>query len=743
MTDLFTPDIGSAGEFVFQANRPVSDNTVSTAVSQIGNLVGGLFQNAQLPGSSETEAQFQRRARADFTNEITKAQASNDPARIRALVRKGSTIFGNDEWFQATVQQYTGFNVANNINPNTALISQYQKLMEERPLIAAASAVVREDGTVDPQASLEQFMVVINAEASNQLLLQANRNTELGNWLTQLKPRVEMAIQTKVAQVSSLVQNLTASGQPITLEQLNTFQSEWNAERAVLVNAIPASLPAEERSQLFAAFDAVDNFITAMKTDEQIFDSAVSSAESRAFLGFVNSLQDPALKSMALLYGTEQFRDYADIMNLQQLSNPETMKSIMTALAKSAEQTPLFNSPRLSSPVTSTPTPTVNYDSMSTSEILSGPVLEEAMNTPAASRFNTAEANASALQTFTEEMWASPSKIQTGTAFAVQALAQLSVKEGFNYAPKLQQVFTSGFLTNLKRLYQANPEDAPAVQALVTKTVGQERLRHRTEINNIVRSNPRLIINPDTGVVSLDFEEHLKFAGLTAEAVEYLSNQDPVFRESTERFLNGTQDLMQWVNENPATLVERVLETLGFGLTLESEVRLLKKHIDTIDYLNTLEGQLPKVDNTTTSTPLSLTATVSPEVLAVAEGLLPFIDATESTGNYNAYLYNADNKTLQFTSMTVDQVLEWQNTWRKANNTPSAAVGRYQIIETTLRGLKEELNLSGNELFSPQLQDRLFLQLVKRRMGQGVTGFRNEWEGFKGVDTETLRGIVG
>ena len=68
-----------------------------------------------------------------------------------------------------------------------------------------------------------------------------------------------------------------------------------------------------------------------------------------------------------------------------------------------------------------------------------------------------------------------------------------------------------------------------------------------------------------------------------------------------------------------------------------------------------------------------------------AAELLNTIAKVESKNNYNAHFGNADNVSIQFTSMTVGEVLIWQKQFVEQGS-PSSAVGRYQFINSTLRG---------------------------------------------------------
>ena len=94
--------------------------------------------------------------------------------------------------------------------------------------------------------------------------------------------------------------------------------------------------------------------------------------------------------------------------------------------------------------------------------------------------------------------------------------------------------------------------------------------------------------------------------------------------------------------------------------------------------------------------------------------LLNTIAQGESKGNYNAYFGNAGNNKIDFTAMTVGEVLEWQASY-VAQGSPSSAVGKYQFINTTLKGLLNEMGVKHSERFDADLQDRLAIRLLERR----------------------------
>lgn len=94
--------------------------------------------------------------------------------------------------------------------------------------------------------------------------------------------------------------------------------------------------------------------------------------------------------------------------------------------------------------------------------------------------------------------------------------------------------------------------------------------------------------------------------------------------------------------------------------------------------------------------------------------LLELIGQAESKGNYNAYFGHPLSSSPRFTDMTLRQVRDWQRQY-VAQGAASSAVGKYQIIDTTLDGLVARLKISPDTKFDAATQDRLAVALVERR----------------------------
>jgi muramidase (phage lysozyme) len=80
----------------------------------------------------------------------------------------------------------------------------------------------------------------------------------------------------------------------------------------------------------------------------------------------------------------------------------------------------------------------------------------------------------------------------------------------------------------------------------------------------------------------------------------------------------------------------------------------------------------------------------------------------------NGYNKIFGGKTLNLTSMSVGDVLATQREMIR-NGSPSSALGRYQFINKTLKGLISDLGIPLNATFNEELQDKLGVALMKRR----------------------------
>lgn len=140
----------------------------------------------------------------------------------------------------------------------------------------------------------------------------------------------------------------------------------------------------------------------------------------------------------------------------------------------------------------------------------------------------------------------------------------------------------------------------------------------------------------------------------------------------------------------------------------------------------------------------------SGEAFSPSSGILDLISQAEGTKNRRGYNETLDygrwtggNRSL--TMMTLDEIDTLQsgmlanpdNRALYGNGRGSSALGMYQFTRETLRDLRSSLGIKGNEYFSPDMQDRLASELV-RRSGGDVSKLQGRWEGLKKVDRSVI-----
>ena len=95
--------------------------------------------------------------------------------------------------------------------------------------------------------------------------------------------------------------------------------------------------------------------------------------------------------------------------------------------------------------------------------------------------------------------------------------------------------------------------------------------------------------------------------------------------------------------------------------------------------------------------------------------LLDLIGKAEGAGydTIVGYVKKQDYPAKPITSLTVDEVLAWQDSIDAKYD--SEASGRYQVMEDTLRGLRTQGAVTGSELFNAATQDKIGTALLKIR----------------------------
>ncbi|UIY29185.1 D-Ala-D-Ala carboxypeptidase family metallohydrolase [Neorhizobium galegae] len=218
-------------------------------------------------------------------------------------------------------------------------------------------------------------------------------------------------------------------------------------------------------------------------------------------------------------------------------------------------------------------------------------------------------------------------------------------------------------------------------------------------------------------------------------------------------YLQTIQDAWNWLTgddeEKPAAAAQNVtpgattqapaLDTLKPSSRTAVEAFAKKKGItpeeaNTILY-NRMKALSPEVDPTTTNSistetkdrltsllkdpPKVERLTASNVPVEPILGLIGGAEGSDSTDGYNATLANGEltGGKQNLVGMTLGQIDELQTKMLEhpGNRWNSSALGRYQIVQKTLRGLKAEMGLTDDMPFTKELQDRMAIQLLERR----------------------------
>jgi conjugal transfer mating pair stabilization protein TraG len=115
------------------------------------------------------------------------------------------------------------------------------------------------------------------------------------------------------------------------------------------------------------------------------------------------------------------------------------------------------------------------------------------------------------------------------------------------------------------------------------------------------------------------------------------------------------------------------------------------------------------------------------------------IAVPESRGNYNAWYGKAEQDRVDLSGLSVNEVRDLQTDLVQSNG--GSAIGRYQLLDDTLDGLIDRMGLSGNERFTPALQDRMALQLARDAGMEGWIGGRIGDERFARNLSEIWAGL--
>ncbi|MEO9340464.1 hypothetical protein ABFT80_23925 [Mesorhizobium sp. SB112] len=340
--------------------------------------------------------------------------------------------------------------------------------------------------------------------------------------------------------------------------------------------------------------------------------------------------------------------------------------------------------------------------------------------------------------TFTDEQIAAAKKIDAEFETLwrnVQVYSKKAAIEGVGYASKIIGALRGEWLPG----YQSQ-EDALAYLKSDAAQLAAAR-KNRDAIQAQIKS---LADGPDFATKNLELrilQGHLQAAEEQVKALEDAVSELPATTQEAGAAFNNT-----------ATAALNFKKSL---VELKNLVPELKAELDELGKLDAIDAAFRKVaGNASTMSELMGAVDIANRAKSIAQfgnhnNMLDLIGAAEGTDKgrgynetlgYGAYTGGAVN----LTGMTLNEVLAMQKRMlaHPDNSFNSSAVGRYQIVSTTLRDAMKKMGLTGDRLFDEDTQDEIARFLLRRR-GNNVAGLRNEWEGLRRVDEGTIQQAYG
>lgn len=300
--------------------------------------------------------------------------------------------------------------------------------------------------------------------------------------------------------------------------------------------------------------------------------------------------------------------------------------------------------------------------------------------------------------------------------------------------------------TRSKRLGQVNEKLAKQQEALAKSVADKEfsvRMQLQRKENEVFLSKEQLrIAQIEQGnTVRLKGEEGAAAAFLNG-LNNYLANKErgelDIEAKRREQVI-ATNELEKAIKDYALEIQKKVKELVKQGAKLQK---------DAADYALLKAKQAKNLQ--------SGGASGTTSQIGAASGLENLIAVKESFGgNYGAF--NRGGKDEGHTSIkpgidnslpskSIREIMS-QQALPAGHDQVLHAVGKYQIIAKTLKGLMDgnygETGVSIDDQFSPDVQDRLFLALAKNRVVAGdvqatMKGLRQEWVGLTSVADQDL-----
>lgn len=296
-------------------------------------------------------------------------------------------------------------------------------------------------------------------------------------------------------------------------------------------------------------------------------------------------------------------------------------------------------------------------------------------------------------------------------------------------ADELRKVFTPQSIRIISSVAASSAQGGQDVKNSVTSLLSTQMRRNQAELDSIAAGMPELqLTRLSNGQLQIDFD---------------FSTEDG------QRF----EEYLSTLGINPQNQPEVIRAMSNFSRSWGKKIADASDNVAAYNYLT----------QTSTRMVPELQQVMQPTAAALQPGMQPMLrilDRTEGGGNYDTLFGHSQREGGVFagtkiTEMTLGELRQFANVsgaygqWVKGQiGRVATPMGRYQFVGTTLFSLADKLGIPDTAVFTPALQDAIFVYHARSTLSRKSTvaakrsAMRAEWEGFKYVSDAELDAAI-
>lgn len=719
MADAFAPQLSSEVRF----NQPVETPSTLGTLAGLASTFVGSFADAQRGGSRASSgvdpnlAVFQQgleRVEA-IRQEKGEAAAQIVERRLAANFAAQGISFGQDYedvYTKTTGRPWAGYGMDVEAN-------MLQEALKDSQVQASyiASFAINKDWNEEQRIEYAIGQKAQMTAMENEI---TRSKTEANyKWTTQSESAYTGAVDTFVNTTFGAMSTAVMSGGRVGPQDIANVQAQWAQLKMNLTR--PAGISDDQWKAVQDKFDAVDNTLTAMEKagSNEVLLNEITSAFARQILDAGDGSPESALAAMTAM------KDPASLANLKGMGPKiiEFLNTIGKAEPLNIASTDLFGhivSDGGGVSPTTDPNAFLNDIPSEAKARVEGKTPQQIYDGLEASGQLTAIIRPNDLN-----------RIEAREQFTENAAAIGMVMQGTGNDKFLSNDFLKklvanpGFIRNIQTLDTLDPEAATVARTYVRSGLNVELNKQQRNLEAIESS---LGVRWNGNAYVLDRQGLMDKNGWTEQQADgFIAWVGRTYGGDLKRLADGTTPMPPGMNFQPG------------GLQQAYDRRAA---IDTIN--QTMEALAVPVEEGQQGTPVgSVTAQL--------------LDRFEGGGDYDALFGFANREGGPFAGTKVSEMTigelknfangEYADYSRERLGYKATPMGRFQFVGTTLASVAKRMGLSDDTVFSPEVQNQMFIFHAKEVMaGKSQAGkrtaMRDTWEGLQNASNAELDKMI-